>query len=165
MIITPQIRLAIRVAATQHQGQLRHDGITPFIIHPIEVAAIVSQYSTNEDAIIAAWLHDVVEDTGYPLSKITANFGSKVAEIIASLTDPSAPNLSWDEIHHRAITRLQSAPDEAILVCLADKYANLSTAGINPDRVWYYRQIAAIAATCPFTVQPPLLKDFQKLFS
>lgn len=39
MIITPQIRLAIRVAATQHQGQLRHDGITPFIIHPIEVAA------------------------------------------------------------------------------------------------------------------------------
>ncbi|MFA5828390.1 MAG: HD domain-containing protein [Candidatus Shapirobacteria bacterium] len=63
MILSPKIRKALRLAAVQHDGQYRKDGVTPFIIHPIEVAMIVSEYTDNEDIISAALLHDVLEDT------------------------------------------------------------------------------------------------------
>ena len=137
MVLTPKIRKALRLAATQHDRQYRRDSITPFIIHPIEVAMIVSEYSNDEDVISSALLHDVLEDTqGCSCEKLLEDFGNRVADIVKSLTDESLPEeLTWDEKHQKYLENPKNSSDEAVLICLADKYSNVSTTTVNQDRV------------------------------
>lgn len=80
-----RLRAGYEFAISSHVGQLRRDG-TPFIIHPLEVARTCADLNMDEDAIIAAFLHDTVEDTNVKLSDIERNFGSGVAEMVDSLT-------------------------------------------------------------------------------
>jgi (p)ppGpp synthase/HD superfamily hydrolase len=56
MNLTQKIRLAIKIAAIQHNGQFRKDGTTPFLIHPIEVAFLVNDYAKDDDTVVAALL-------------------------------------------------------------------------------------------------------------
>lgn len=164
MILTDKIRKALRLAATQHDGQHRRDNITPFIIHPIEVAMIVSEYTNNEDIISSALLHDVLEDTqGCSYEKLLEDFGSKVADIIQSLTDKPLPDLSWNEKHQKYLEDLKNSCEESVLVCLADKYSNVSTGPVNQDRIWYYQGIIEIAKERKLTQNIKLLKDFENL--
>jgi (p)ppGpp synthase/HD superfamily hydrolase len=164
MLFTPKIRLALKIAATQHQGQFRKDQNTPFIIHPVEVALIVSEISADENTLCAALLHDVLEDTtGYSIENLTSDFGSKTADIVSSLTDTPHPELSWDEKHHLYLEELAKAQDESVLICLADKYSNVSVGPANPDRVWYYKGVIKIAETRQITKDSQLLSDFKKL--
>jgi len=164
MILTPKIRQALRLAATQHDGQHRKDGVTPFIIHPIEVAMIVSEYTNNEDIISSALLHDVLEDTqGYSYEKLAKDFGDKVADTVQSLTDKPFPDLSWNEKHQKYLENLKNSSDESVLVCLADKYSNVSTGPVNQDRVWYYQGVISVAKERKSTQSTKLLKDFENL--
>lgn len=164
MILTNKIREALKVAARQHDGQKRKDNITPFIIHPFEVAWLVSQYTNNEDTISAALLHDVIEDTqGYSVEDIKQNFGDKVAEMVQTLTDPSHENLTWNELHQKCLEKIKASNDESILVFLADKYTTVSSSPINPDRLWYYKEIIDIAENREITKDTDLLKEFKKL--
>lgn len=164
MNLTPKVRKALRLAAVQHDGQHRKDGITPFVIHPVEVAMIVSEYSNDEDIICSALLHDVLEDTqGCSYEKLLEDFDSKVADIVQSLTDKPLPDLAWNEKHVKYLEDLKNSSDEAILVCLADKYSNVSTAPVNQDRVWYYRGVISVAKERKLTQNIKLLKDFENL--
>lgn len=164
MILTDKIRKALRLAATQHDGQHRRDNITPFIIHPIEVALIVSEYTNDEDIISAALLHDLLEDTsGYPYERLNEEFGEKVANIVHSLTDEPLPDLNWNQKHQKYLVNLENVSDEAVLVCLADKYSNVSTAPVNQDRVWYYQGVIEIAKYRELTKDTKLLSDFENL--
>jgi (p)ppGpp synthase/HD superfamily hydrolase len=164
MILTLKIRKALRLAAVQHDGQHRKDSVTPFIIHPIEVAIIVSEYINNENVISSALLHDVLEDTqGYSYEKLLEDFGDKVADIVQSLTDEPLPDLSWNERHTKYLEKLKNSSDEAVLVCLADKYSNVSTGPVNQDRVWYYQGVIGVAKDRKLTQNIKLLKDFEDL--
>ena len=167
MKLTDKIRKALRVAAIQHDKQYRKDNLTPFIIHPFEVALIVSEYTDDEDAMSAALLHDLLEDTsGYFHEKLKEEFGEKVANIVQSLTDEPLPEeLTWNEKHQKYLENLKSSSDEAILVCLADKYSNVSTAPVNQDRVWYYQDVIEIAKSRELTKNTKLLSDFENLVS
>lgn len=164
MELTSKIRDAIRVATIQHKDQKRRDGITPFIIHPIEVACLVAGYAKDDDTVAAAWLHDVLEDTeGYSAEDIKTNFGEKVFEIVSSLTNPLFPDLSWNEKHKKYLEILEKSSDESVLVNLADKYANMSMGPVNKERAWYYKEIIKITEKCPLTKNTKLLDDFKKL--
>lgn len=79
------LRAGYEFALSAHEGQLRRDG-TPFIIHPLEVARTCADLNMDGDAIIAALLHDTVEDTNVKLNEIERNFGNGVAEMVDSLT-------------------------------------------------------------------------------
>jgi (p)ppGpp synthase/HD superfamily hydrolase len=164
MNLTPKIRLALTIAARQHNGQLRKDNLTPYIIHPVEVAWLVSNYSNNEEVICSALLHDVLEDTiGYTAHNIKADFGSKVLDIVLSLTDTSLPDMSWEDRHKQYLANLQTSSDESVLVALADKYANVSSGPLKPERSWYYQGVINLAASRPLTQGIQLLIDFKKL--
>lgn len=152
MKLTDKIRRALRVAAIQHDKQYRKDNLTPLIIHPFEVALIVSEYTDDEDVMSAALLHDLLEDTsGYFYEKLEEEFGEKVANIVQSLTDEPLPDLDWNQKHQKYLENLKNTSDEAILVCLADKYSNVSTAPVNQDRVWYYQGVIEIAKSRELT--------------
>lgn len=164
MKLTSKIRDAIRIATTQHDGQYRKDGKTPFVVHPIEVACLVYEYAKDDDTVVAAFLHDVLEDTqGCSPEDIKIWFGDKVFNIVSSLTDTPYPDLSWDEKHQKYLQILENSSDEAVLICLADKYSNVSLGPVNPDRVWYYQGVIKIAESRLLTRNTKLLDDFKKI--
>ncbi|RUM55931.1 MAG: bifunctional (p)ppGpp synthase/hydrolase, partial [Nautilia sp.] len=80
-----KIEKAVQFAIKAHEGQYRKSG-EEYVIHPILVASITSFFSDNEDMIIAALLHDVVEDTEYEFKDILFNFGASIAHLVEGLT-------------------------------------------------------------------------------
>ena len=82
---TGVIERAYRVADKAHEGQERKSG-EPYIIHPIAVAQIIADMGLPDSVIAAALLHDVVEDTDYPLSQLTEEFGEEIASFVDGVT-------------------------------------------------------------------------------
>ena len=82
---TPLFYTALNLAKVAHASQVRKSG-EPYIIHPILVAAITALVSNDEAMIIAALLHDVVEDTHYEIEEIEEIFGEDVAHMVGGLT-------------------------------------------------------------------------------
>ena len=82
---TPKIQKALNFAIKAHEGQKRKSG-EDYVIHPVLVAAITSFFNDNEDVIVAALLHDVVEDTDYTIYYIKDEFGNEVANLVEGLT-------------------------------------------------------------------------------
>jgi len=82
---------ALVVASVAHMGQTRKYTGEAYITHPIEVASIVSSITSDQEMIIAALLHDVVEDTSHTIEDIRRDFGEAVASLVSDLTDVSVP--------------------------------------------------------------------------
>jgi (p)ppGpp synthase/HD superfamily hydrolase len=115
-------------AAHAAAAQLRKYTNEPYIVHPTEVASIVSQHGGTNEQIAAAWLHDVVEDTGVTLEIIKAEFGSEVADLVGWLTDVSRPE-QGNRATRKAIDRAHTAmaPAEAQTIKLADLISNCTS--------------------------------------
>jgi (p)ppGpp synthase/HD superfamily hydrolase len=106
-------------------GQLRKYTYEPYIVHPAEVAGIVASIGGTESQIAAAWLHDVVEDTGVTIEVIRAEFGDEIATLVGWLTDVSRPE-QGNRAVRKAIDRAHTAaaPGAAQTVKLADLISN-----------------------------------------
>ncbi|NPA63653.1 MAG: bifunctional (p)ppGpp synthetase/guanosine-3',5'-bis(diphosphate) 3'-pyrophosphohydrolase [Epsilonproteobacteria bacterium] len=76
---------ALEFAKRAHEGQVRKSG-EPYVIHPILVAALVAYIAKDETMVVAALLHDVVEDTHYGIEEIQQEFGGDVAHLVEGLT-------------------------------------------------------------------------------
>ncbi|WP_457563493.1 RelA/SpoT family protein [Caminibacter pacificus] len=135
---TPKIRKALDFAIKAHSGQKRKSG-EDYVIHPILVATITSYFNDSEDVIIAAILHDVVEDTEYTIWYIKDEFGSEVANLVEGLTkiveirgSSLAPSTSNEKLAKSAMTfrkmLLASINDIRVLVIkLCDRLHNMMT--------------------------------------
>jgi (p)ppGpp synthase/HD superfamily hydrolase len=112
-------------AAHAAVGQLRKYTNEPYIVHPAEVAEIVASVGGTNDMLAAAWLHDVVEDTGVTLEVIRQEFGDDVAELVGWLTDVSRPE-DGNRAQRKAVDREHTAraPAAAQTVKLADLISN-----------------------------------------
>lgn len=123
-----RILKAAAFAATAHGDQKRKYTGEPYITHPLAVAALVADFTENEDMIVAAILHDVVEDTPVGLAEISAEFGPNVAKIVDELTDkhkPSdAPHLNRAARKERELERLKGVSRQAKLIKLMDLQHN-----------------------------------------
>lgn len=106
-------------------SQLRKYTYEPYIVHPAEVVSIVSTVEHTDAMLAAAWLHDVVEDTGVTLETVRAEFGEEVAELVGWLTDVSRPE-QGNRATRKAIDRAHTAmaPAAAQTVKLADLISN-----------------------------------------
>lgn len=113
-------------AAHAAAAQLRKYTNEPYIVHPTEVAGIIANLEgATTEMVAAAWLHDVVEDTGVTIEIIRAEFGEKVAELVGWLTDVSRPE-QGNRATRKAIDRAHTAmaPADAQTVKLADLMSN-----------------------------------------
>ena len=112
-------------AAHAAVGQLRKYTHEPYWVHPAEVAATVKTVAHTEAMVAAAYLHDVVEDTGVTLELVRAEFGDEVATLVGWLTDVSRPD-HGNRAARKAVDRAHtaSAPAEAQTVKLADLLSN-----------------------------------------
>lgn len=116
-------------AAHAAAAQLRKYTNEPYIVHPREVASIVeSVEGATSEMIAAAWLHDVVEDTGVTIETIRSEFGPSVAELVGWLTDVSRPE-QGNRATRKAIDRAHTAmaPAEAQTIKLADVISNCTS--------------------------------------
>lgn len=125
-IFSDRVERAVTVALRAHGDQVRKgDGETPYIVHPVTVALILSRYSNEEDVIIAGLLHDTLEDTSLPPEQIAREFGDRVLGYVEDVTEAKLPGLSWETKKARYLRRLEAAPHGSMLVACADKIANL----------------------------------------
>jgi (p)ppGpp synthase/HD superfamily hydrolase len=114
------------IAAHSAVQQKRKYTGEPYIVHPAEVARIVASVpGSTSDMVAAAWLHDVVEDTGCTYTDIHMNFGIDIATLVQWLTDVSKPE-DGNRAVRKAIDRAHTAdaPAEAQTIKLADLISN-----------------------------------------
>lgn len=127
---------ALRFAAYQHRYQQRKDNVTPYINHPIAVASILLNEAgvTDEIVLIAALLHDTVEDTDTRFADIEQRFGRTVRDVVAEVTDDkSLPKAARKQAQ---IDHAPSLSDRARLIKIADKTANLRDVANAPPQDW-----------------------------
>ena len=114
------------MAAHASVKQVRKYTGEPYIVHPAEVAKIVAGVpGSTPDMVAAAWLHDVVEDTGCTYTDIHMAFGIDIATLVGWLTDVSQPH-DGNRAHRKAVDRAHTAeaPAEAQTIKLADLISN-----------------------------------------
>ncbi|HLF33989.1 MAG TPA: RelA/SpoT family protein [Cyclobacteriaceae bacterium] len=125
-----QIKKAFFMSLEAHRGMRRHSG-DPYIYHPLEVARIaVDEIGLGTTSIIAALLHDVVEDTEFEITDIEKEFGPKVAKIIDGLTKISGVfdyGTSQQAENFRKMLLTLSEDVRVILIKLADRLHNMRT--------------------------------------
>ena len=127
---------AYSLAATAHAGQHRVSG-EPFVVHPLMVASILADLELDNSSIIAAILHDVVEDTQYSEMDIEKLFGKEIALLVEGVTKLSKIPFSTKEEQQAENLRkmlLAMAKDlRVVLIKLADRLHNMRTLGSMPD--------------------------------
>ena len=85
-----QLEESIIYATIMYQGKTRKFRNSPFILHPLEVAQILSTMTDNQELITAGILHDIVDDTDGTLEEIEKRFGERVAYLVASVSENKA---------------------------------------------------------------------------
>ncbi len=129
------LRRAYAVADFWHAGQLRKSG-APYITHPLAVAILLADIGMDTTTLVAALLHDTVEDTGLTIGQVKAEFGPEVAVLVDGVT--KLDGSKWGDHAEGETFRkmiLAASIDLRVLVIkLADRVHNLRTLGAHPKR-------------------------------
>ena len=167
---------AAKFAADAHRGQKRKLNPIPYVVHPMEVAAIIATMTDDTDIITAGILHDTVEDCGVSPVTIAERFSWRVAKLVISETESEPEGLSkadtWLERKKGSLEMLRKADDVGVkMLWLADKLANVRSFyrtylevgthvwdGMHQHdpavQEWYYRNVqeecAALAETVAY---------------
>lgn len=157
------VERAIIFATKAHKGMRRKNNL-PYILHPVEVAAIVSSMTSDQEVIAAGALHDVVEDTEIGIQVIEKEFGKRVAGLVTSETENKRKELpadvTWKVRKEEAMEVLKNTKDINVkILFLSDKLSNLRSIYSNwgkegpnlwkhfnqkdpVEQKWYYNSIA-----------------------
>lgn len=151
-------------AAEAHCGQKRKMSGIPYILHPMEVCAIVGTMTGDEDVLVAALLHDTVEDCNADPKEIKEKFGARTAALVQSETEDKRSQRpeseTWRERKEESLLMLEHTKDlDVKILWLADKLSNLRSFYREYQRIgeelwqhlhekdpkkqgWYYRTVA-----------------------
>ncbi len=131
-----KIEKAYNFALEAHGDQRRVSGV-PYILHPTSVACILVDYGMDTDTIIAALLHDVVEDTDIPLDVVKKEFGEAVAVLTDGVTKlkkiPDISKESQQAENVRKMLMAMSSDIRVIVIKLADRVHNMRTINCMPE--------------------------------
>ena len=174
---------AFAFAAQRHETQLRKATRIPYLTHLMAVAALVGEHGGTEDEMIAALLHDTVEDTGGGpvLDEIRRLFGPAVARLVEGCTDdaPLDPDekAPWLERKTRYLSRICDEPASVLRISAADKVHNLRTIvedlrrdgpavlerfnGGRDGVLWYHRSLCDIF--CALATEPEVDAGLRRL--
>ena len=154
---------AILFAVKAHAGTERRGKGYPYIIHLMEAMVIVATMSPDQELLAAAVLHDTIEDTNVTIDDIRAEFGDRIATLVADETEERPEGVSneasWHDRKQATIERLSKASREAKIVALGDKLSNIRAISHDyaelgdalwsrfhakdpKEHEWYYRGLA-----------------------
>ena len=174
---------AIIFAVKAHAGTERRGKGYPYIVHPLEAVEIVATMTKDQELLAAAALHDTVEDTDVTVEQLRAEFGDRVADLVASESDQFEAGVSEEDSWHArkqaAIDRLARASRDAKIVALGDKLSNMRAIARDykvqgdalwnlfhakdpKDHEWHYRGLADSLRELEDTFA---FKEFEKLIN
>ena len=178
-LLSARFQAAILMALNKHENQKRKGSKTPYFAHLMSVCALVLENCGAENQAIAALLHDAPEDQGGKevLEEIRQAFGEEVARIVDGCTDTyETPKPEWCPRKQAYLDKLKTAPDDILLVSLADKVHNarciVRDIKLNGDEIWgefnggkdgtlwYYQELADIFDHSPY---PALRTELRNL--
>ncbi|MBR0455340.1 MAG: HD domain-containing protein [Firmicutes bacterium] len=121
---------AIIYATIMHQGKIRKFEGSPYILHPLEVAQILSTMTDDDEIITAGILHDIVEDTDGTLEEIEKRFGERVAQLVDYESENVYPGEerkdTWKRRKEESLQVLKNNGDVGLrMLWLADKLSNI----------------------------------------
>ena len=154
---------ATAFATRWHGDQTRPAG-EPYLEHLLEATRVLVEAIgvTDVDVLRAAVLHDVVEDTDSTLDEVRERFGDRVATLVDWVTKPPRPDgRSREEARAAYLDRLRGAPDDAILVKLADRLSNVQRLDTHPrpeKRRSYYDE--TVRSILPLAERHPWFHDW-----
>ena len=123
------INRAICFAVKAHEGTVRKGTNIPYIIHPLEAMAIVATITPDRELMVAAVLHDVLEDTKVTIEDLRREFGDRVAYLVDAETIRDVDGVShidsWQLRKQTAINHLAMASRGVQIVALGDKLSNM----------------------------------------
>ncbi len=132
-----RVREAFRYADAQHAGQVRKSG-EPYITHPLHVASIVAELELDTDSIVAALLHDCIEDTGSTHEDIAKLFGETVAGLVEGVTKLTRVQYVTKEEEQmenlRKMLMAMSQDVRVILIKICDRLHNMRTLQFQPPK-------------------------------
>lgn len=150
---------AFAFAAVAHRTQRRKGSDVPYIVHPCEVAQLLTNCGCRPVVIMAGLLHDTLEDTTVTPGQIAEDFGQEVLHLVQACSEDKSK--AWEERKQHTIDSLQqeSNADVKMLVC-ADKVSNLRSLKLDlvekgealwgcfkrgrEQQAWYYRQLTEV---------------------
>lgn len=184
MNLTDNIFKAINLASSLHVSQIRKDNITPYISHCFAVAWIVANYVNDEDIIVAALLHDTIEDVeGFTYDNILIAFGKRVADLVYNVSEPkydqnSNEKLSWEARKIAYLDKIKNGSVDALYISVADKIHNIKSIlndySIFGDKIWslynstkaqqlhHYTQVLQIAKN---RLQSPIINELESILA
>ncbi|MFX0181661.1 MAG: HD domain-containing protein [Candidatus Hodarchaeota archaeon] len=121
---------AFEFAYNAHKGSTRKSSNVPYIAHPLDVAAILMKNQSAEDVVIAAFLHDVVEDEGVRLTEIEELFGKSIRNLVKGVSEPEELRVgdkkkTWKKRKQHTINQIKTAEKKIKLLSCADKLSNI----------------------------------------
>ena len=132
-MISKKVNLALKVASKAHRDQVRKGTDIPYISHPVAVALIIGEYTTDENVIVAGILHDVLEDVKpsiYSEADMRGDFGDKITDIVKDVSEDKVagePEKPWIERKKGYLAHLDNLANVApIIVSTADKIHTLT---------------------------------------
>lgn len=127
---------ALEFATNAHKGQFRKsEKEIEYIEHPKRVVELLKLVGvTDLDTLVGAYNHDVIEDSNITFEQLEKEFGTKIATIVQECSDDKS--LSKEERKLLQISHVKNISNEARLVKLADKIANLGDIVVNPPKDW-----------------------------
>ncbi len=158
-----RLDLAIAFAAREHAGQKRKSSDVPYVAHPFHVAVILMKHGLDEDLVVAGLLHDVVEDCGVAVETLRAEFGERVAGLVAAVSEKKKEageerHRPWRVRKEEQLAHLDGAPADVAALKAADALHNASSVLLDAERAgaevwkrfnaspeeqaWYYGEIA-----------------------
>ncbi|HTI74192.1 MAG TPA: RelA/SpoT family protein [Mycobacterium sp.] len=122
------LQKAYEVAEERHADQMRRSG-DPYITHPLAVANILAELGMDTTTLVAALLHDTVEDTGYTMEQLTADFGEEVAHLVDGVTklDRVALGTAADAETIRKMIIAMARDGRVLVIKVADRLHNMRT--------------------------------------
>ena len=120
---------AIIFAVKAHTGATRKGSKTPYIVHPLEVAAIAATLTSDEEVLAACVLHDTIEDTPVTAEELRREFGERVLSLVLSDTENKRETLppaeTWELRKQETLIALEHASKEQLILALSDKLSNM----------------------------------------
>jgi (p)ppGpp synthase/HD superfamily hydrolase len=156
---TPRLDAAVALVMRDFRRVTRKGSRVPYISHLFSVTALVAEAGGDEDQLVAAMLHDWLEDVpGATGAALEERFGPRVLRIVLACTDTQeSPKPAWRPRKEQFIASLRHAREDERLVCCADKVHNLQTLvrdlrsqgpatldrfrGGREGTLWYYREV------------------------
>ncbi|MBO6027379.1 MAG: bifunctional (p)ppGpp synthetase/guanosine-3',5'-bis(diphosphate) 3'-pyrophosphohydrolase [Bacteroidales bacterium] len=151
---------AVAFATQAHSGTERRGKAYPYIIHPMEAVTIVATITNDPEMLVAALLHDTVEDTAVTIGQVREQFGDRVAALVQHETASLPDDAPWRTRKEAQVAQLANAPYDSKVVAMGDKLSNMRALAADykalgdqlwkrfhapngkEDIAWYYRSLA-----------------------